>query len=274
MTATNASTGTDAPILIDIFHDTVCPWCRIGITSLEKAIAAWDGPPIQLHWHPFLLNPDEPMEGEPFLASLSAKFGQDPAPMLARVAEAGQALGLTFNWDRVTRAPNSILSHLLYAILPDDRRTAMIERIQTAYFEEGRDIGDVPTLLGIAREAGMDTDLTEIALNRAELRDAITSEARQATESGVTAVPLFIVDGLFAVNGAQGPVTFTQVLEQVMEARRTPPPDESAMRKTIDDLPAGSGSGPGGQTDSDGDQPGTNDGQPGTGGKAAPESQP
>ncbi len=209
-----------APITVDIFHDTICPWCRIGVASLQRALAGWDGPPVELHWHPFLLNPDTPPEGEPFLASLAGKMGQDPAPMLARVSEAGAAVGLEFNWGAIERTPNTIRSHLLYAILPEERRTAMVERIGVAYFEHGRDIGDLETLKAIAAEGGVEPEPTGRALGRPELQSAILSEVRQAATLGISGVPLFIFDNRLAVSGAQSVDVFQSALAQIAEGRQ------------------------------------------------------
>lgn len=205
------------PIIIDIFHDTVCPWCRIGVASLQCALDGWDGPPVELHWHPFLLNPETPPEGEPFREALATKMGQDPTPMLARVSEAGAAVGVAFDWAAVQRSPNSIRSHLLYAILPEEHRTAMVERIGVAYFEQGRDIGDLGTLKEIATEGGLDPELAGRALGRTELQSAILSEVTQAAQLGISGVPLFILDNRLAVNGAQSPEAFRSALQQVVD---------------------------------------------------------
>lgn len=215
-----AEAGEDGePILVDVFHDTTCPWCRIGLRAFQQAVANWDGPPIELHWHPFLLNRDAPPDSEPFQAALAAKMGQDPAPMLERVSDAGRAVGLTFNWPVVASMPNTVSSHLLYAILPDERRTGMIKRLQTAYFEDGRDIGDLETLKAIAAEAGVDADLAAVAMERAELRDAIMTEADEAVSAGVSGVPLFIIDGRLAVNGAQPPDAYRRALDLIARER-------------------------------------------------------
>ncbi len=226
-TTTDRSTaGTaSAPMTVDIFHDTICPWCRIGVASLQRALAGWDGPSVELHWHPFLLNPDTPPEGEPFLASLAGKMGQDPGPMLERVSEAGAAVGLGFDWAAIERTPNTIRSHLLYAILPEERRTAMIERIGVAYFEQGRDIGDLETLKAIAAEGGVEPEPAGPALERPELQSAILSEVQQAATLGITGVPLFIFDNRLAVSGAQSVDVFQSALAQVAEGR---PEDDAA----------------------------------------------
>lgn len=208
------------PITVDVFHDTICPWCRIGVAALQWALSGWNGPPVELHWHPFLLKPDTPPAGEPFLASLPGKVGQDPAPMLARVSEAGAAVGLKFDWAAIERTPNTIRSHLLYAILPEERRTAMVERIGVAYFEQGRDIGDPETLKAIAAEVGVDPEPAGRALERPELQSAILSEVQQAATLGISGVPLFIFDNRLAVSGAQSVDVFQSALARVAEGRQ------------------------------------------------------
>ena len=208
-----------APITVDIFHDTVCPWCRIGVASLRRALTGWDGPPVELHWHPFLLDPDIAPGGEPFREHLASKKGLDLTPMFERVSEAGAAVGVGFDWEAIQRAPNAIRSHLLYAILPEEHRTAMVERIGVAYFEQGRDIGDLETLKAIAAEGGLDPELTGRALERTELQTAILSEVTQAAQLGISGVPLFILDNRLAVNGAQSPEVFQSALRQVIDSR-------------------------------------------------------
>ncbi len=210
---------TTTPITADIFHDLTCPWCRIGVAQLRRAIDGWDGPPVELHWHPFLLDPDAPSEGRPFREALTAKMGQDPAPMLDRVTEAGTAAGVEFAWDRVERLPSSVAAHVLYAILPPDRRSGLIDRLHAAYFSEGRDIGDPETLVTIATEYGMDPELTRRALAEEPIHDAIRAEARQAAELGISGVPLVILDNRIAVSGAQPAEQFRAALDEVYRTR-------------------------------------------------------
>ncbi|HEX5499122.1 MAG TPA: DsbA family protein, partial [Thermomicrobiales bacterium] len=96
---------------IDLYHDTVCPWCRIGKRHLARAIAEWTGEPVEVRYHPFLLDPDLPDEGEPFLDYFKERKGiADPAPVFDRVTAMGAGAGLDFRFDRVARYPNSLLS--------------------------------------------------------------------------------------------------------------------------------------------------------------------
>lgn len=209
----------DRPITVDVFHDTVCPWCRIGVAALGRALDGWDGPPVELRWHPFPLDPETPAEGRPFRETLAARMGHDPTPALERVSEAGRTVGVAFDWSAVRRSPNSVMSHLLYAILPDDRQTSMVERIGRAHFEEGRDIGDLATLTDLARETGVDPDLAARALREPRLHAAIASEVAQAVELGVSGVPLFILDDRIPVSGAQAPGVFRAALDQAVADR-------------------------------------------------------
>ena len=139
--------------------------------------------------------------------------------MFDRVSEAGAAVGLEFNWKAIERSPNSIRSHLLYAILPEELRTAMVERIGVAYFQQGRDIGDLETLKAIAAEGGVEPELAARALERPELQTAILSEVEQAATLGISGVPLFIFDNRLAVSGAQSVEVFQSALAEAVEGR-------------------------------------------------------
>jgi predicted DsbA family dithiol-disulfide isomerase len=108
------------PITIDVVHDTVCPWCRIGKRHLDDAIANWEGEAPLVRWHPFFLNPSMPAGGVDFRGYMASIKGDDNVePMILAVTRAGTQAGLTFNWDRVRKAPE-------HAALPraDPRRPA------------------------------------------------------------------------------------------------------------------------------------------------------
>ena len=60
---------------IDLFHDTACPWCRIGKRHLQLALAQWDGEPVQVRYLTFFLNERIPAAGEDFKPYMNAKVG-------------------------------------------------------------------------------------------------------------------------------------------------------------------------------------------------------
>ena len=62
---------------LDIFSDTICPWCYVGKRRLEAALASPDMPAsIAFTWRPFELNPDMPVEGVERKVYRARKFGE------------------------------------------------------------------------------------------------------------------------------------------------------------------------------------------------------
>lgn len=201
---------------IDIYQDTVCPWCRIGKQNLKQALENWGGS-ADIHYHTFFLNPDIPPEGYEFKSYMHAKGGgQVPLEgWFDAPRRAGQAVGLEFNFEKIERAPNSLLSHCLIALSPADQREAVIDALYDAYFRDGRDIGDLDTLIAIAAQVGLDGESLRTRLLSGEARDLVEEEARTAHEMGITGVPFFILDQKFAFSGAHPPDRIVRVLQQV-----------------------------------------------------------
>jgi predicted DsbA family dithiol-disulfide isomerase len=202
---------------VDIYHDTVCPWCRIGKAHFKQALAEWDGEPVEVHYKTFFLNPDVPEEGHDFAAYMSEKGGgQVPLEQwFARPREMGAQAGLEFNFERITRAPNSIKSHQLIALATEAGRETVIDALYDAYFREGRDIGDQEVLLEIAESCGMERKQTQAALEAGEKRAQILAEYDQARNLGVTGVPFFVFNQTSGFSGAQPPEVFSEVFQKV-----------------------------------------------------------
>jgi predicted DsbA family dithiol-disulfide isomerase len=212
----------DEPITVDVVQDVACPWCRIGKRHLELALERWDGPPVEVRWWPFLLDESIPPEGRDFREHMRHKTGGDVAalePIFERVRRAGAAVGLTFRFDRVTRAANTLAAHRLIALAPPEQRDALVDAVEQAYFEDGRDIGDVRELAAIAAARGMDAAETEAALRGDAARAEVLDEVAETRRVGVTAVPCFIFDGRLAVTGAHPPEVLLDALRQVAAAR-------------------------------------------------------
>jgi predicted DsbA family dithiol-disulfide isomerase len=207
---------------IDLYLDTVCPWCRIGKRHLEQAIAEWRGEPVEVRYHPFLLDPDLPEEGAPFLSYFRETKGiDDPAPIFARVAATGAAAGLDFRFDRVERYPNTLRSHALLAAAPESLQSALLDRIQRAYFEEGRDIGDAATLVALAAEVGLDRTSAESAALREDALAEVRAAAESARQFGIHGVPFFVIDGRLAVSGAQPPERLLAAMRHAAQSAAT-----------------------------------------------------
>ncbi|MEO0564444.1 MAG: DsbA family oxidoreductase [Chloroflexota bacterium] len=209
---------------IDLYHDTVCPWCRIGKAHMHQALKQWQGDPVEVHYHTFYLNPDIPTEGYNFREYMTAK-GDGQVPLegwFARPREMGEQVGLKFNFENIEHAPNTTLSHRLIALAPTDQQESMIDAVYAAYFEHGRNIGALDVLLDIATEQGLDRESTREALTGDAETASVAADVQQARQLGVTGVPFFVFNQRYAFSGAQPTEVFLQVMEKV--ATETPAP--------------------------------------------------
>ena len=219
MTASTAS-----PLTIDVISDVVCPWCFIGMRRLETAlgmVAAEQAPGgVAVRWHPFELNPELPPTGMDRRAYLEAKFGSASraAQIYERVRAAGETAGITFGFDRITRQPNTRDAHRLI-IWAQERGDAapLVERLFTAYFVEGRDVGDRAVLAAIAGEAGFDAAAVRAMLDSGEGTEAVLASERRAVENGVGGVPFYIFNRSVAVSGAQDPRVLADAIAEAVK---------------------------------------------------------
>jgi predicted DsbA family dithiol-disulfide isomerase len=204
---------------IAIVSDIVCPWCFIGKARLETALAQHGLiDRVAITWLPYELNPDMPPEGMDRTAYLDAKFGPGKRKEIEiRLSEAALESGVTFNWAKVTKSVNTRMAHMLVAAASTVQRGSdMKAALFKAYFQEGRDIGDLETLVTIAVEQGFDEQAAREELANNELRETVIGLEDHARKVGVTGVPFFIIDGKLAVSGAQTPEVWAQVFAQVL----------------------------------------------------------
>ncbi len=209
---------------IDIYSDTVCPWCFLGKRRFEQALAQRPQYEPRVTWRPFELNPDLPWEGVERAGYLAAKIG-DPARLAAMeetLVQLGQAIGVRFRFDLVKRIPNSRRSHLLIAHAARQGLQGTVkDRIMAAYFEEGVDIGDTDELVRLGVEGGLAEHEARSALILRVGQDGVVAAERHAAVIGITGVPTFIFNGQYTVSGAQEPEALAQVFDQVAEFAAT-----------------------------------------------------
>lgn len=213
------------PLHIDIVSDVVCPWCFIGAHRLAAATqalrAARPGARVALRWLPYFLNPDTPVEGEPYRPFLEMKFGGPAklAQLWARLEEAGASAGVEFAFERIAVRPNTLRAHRLIhrAQQQGGEAGALVEALFRAHFQRGEHIGEVDALARIAAEAGVDTRGLAEYLAGDEDADEVREQARRALEIGVSGVPCFLIGGRLAVAGAQPPAVLEQAMRRVLD---------------------------------------------------------
>ena len=208
---------------VEIYSDSVCPWCYIGKRRFERATRMRPDIDFDVQWLPFELNPGMPRAGverEPYLAR---KFG-DPERVLAmqsQLRELGSSLGIDFHFERARRMANTRQSH---EVLEHARATGAQDRVAEAlfkaYFEQGVDIGDPARLIEIGAGAGLDGAELEQALASRRHANAVEGFERQAREWGLSGVPTFIFERQYAVSGAQESHVFLQVFDRLRRMAR------------------------------------------------------
>jgi predicted DsbA family dithiol-disulfide isomerase len=207
---------------IDIFSDTVCPWCYLGKRRFEIALATRPQYEAQVTWRPFELNPEIPLEGVARAAFMAAKMpDQDRVEEVhAELTRLGEASGIQFRFDLISRVPNSRRSHLLIAHAARCGLQGEVkDRIMRAYFEEGCDIGDPDELVRLGAEAGLAQADARNALILRAGQDGVVAAERHAAVLGITGVPTYIFDGQYTISGAQEVAIFARVFDQVAEFR-------------------------------------------------------
>ncbi len=208
-------------VKLDIMSDPICPWCYIGKTSLDQALAQMPDHPFTIEWHPFQLNPDMPAAGMDRRAYLDSKFGGRDAAVAAYlpVAEKAQAAGLDLRLDDIARTPNTLNAHrLIHWAGIEGRQPAAVAALFRAYFTEGRDIGDAEVLGDLADGIGLDASVILRLLDSDADIDEIRARDTAARDMGITSVPTFIVAGQHAVPGAQPAELWLKVLSELREA--------------------------------------------------------
>jgi len=211
---------------IDVIFDTVCPWCFIGKKRLERALRLRPAVRAELRWRPFLLNPDMPEDGMPRTAYLERKFGGPArvARMLANLREAGAGEGIGFDFEAITRTPNTLDSHRLVRFAADlGRADGVVEALFEAYFMGGRDIGDRDVLTDLAAKAGLDPAAVRDLLDSPRGRGEVYMENAHTHRMSINGVPCFIFDGAYGIAGAQDPDILVRMIDMAAEGRLEEP---------------------------------------------------
>ncbi|MBV8392538.1 MAG: DsbA family oxidoreductase [Alphaproteobacteria bacterium] len=201
-------------MFVDIVSDTICPWCYIGKRRFERALEVSGRNDIAISWRPFQLNPDMPPEGMTRDDYVRAKFGggDRPRQIYQAIAESGREAGIEFQFSRVKRTPNTVLSHrLVHWSAKNERQDEVVAELFKAYFEDGLDIGEIDVLVGCAKRAGLDAQLAHRFLLTDEGRQEVVASDVYARRLGINGVPCFIVNRKYAVSGAQPPSAFVEV---------------------------------------------------------------
>ena len=204
---------------VEIIADLACPFCFLGKRRLDKALEAVQGP-SEVSWYPWQLNPELPKDGEAYTDFLTKRFGslENIQPILDGLVAEGAKEGIDFCFDKLERVPNTMMAHqLMYqAEVEGKDRSALADRLMSAFFEHGKDIGDSDVLVGIAREFGIaDVDAT-LALFDDASKQVVQHRESQVRASGIAGVPAFLLNRRLLVVGAQEADALVNAFDRAM----------------------------------------------------------
>jgi predicted DsbA family dithiol-disulfide isomerase len=210
------------PIKIDFVSDVVCPWCAVGLSALEQAIArVGDELQVELHFQPFELNPQMAAEGEDVGEHLTRKYGISEA-QVAQNGEAirarGEALGFTFDMARRRRIYNTFDAHRLLHWAGEQgaaQQRALKHALLRAYFTEGEDVSAPEVLATVAEAAGLDGARARAILATDEYAEAVHAQQAFYRQQGIQAVPSVVFNDRHLLQGGQPVELFEQALRQL-----------------------------------------------------------
>lgn len=221
---------------IDIYSDTICPWCFIGKRRLERALADRPQSALTISWKAFQLNPQMPPEGIDRQRYLELKFG-GPAgaqQIYDQVRQVGAQEGIDFAFDAIKHTPNTLDSHrLIRHGAAAGRQDQVVQALFDAYFLEGRDVGDSEVLVDVAASAGLDPDAVRTYLASDQDRDSVAAEDAHARHIGIQGVPTYILNGKYVLSGAQPP----EVLFNMFDLGRQEDHEAAEARALAEPLP-------------------------------------
>ncbi|MDC8758834.1 DsbA family oxidoreductase [Janthinobacterium fluminis] len=205
---------------IDFVSDVSCPWCVIGLRSLEQALQHLDGEvSAAIHFQPFELNPGMPAEGQDVGEHLAEKYGSTPEQM-AQSREAirarGAELGFAFEMDQRKRIYNTFDAHrLLHWAGLEGRQRELKHALFEAYFSHGDNPGAHAVLLRLAQQVGLDGATAAQVLATDAYADEVRAHQRYYREQGINSVPAIIINDRHLISGGQSVDVFEQALRQI-----------------------------------------------------------
>lgn len=210
----------NAPLKIDFVSDVSCPWCVIGLKSLEQALAQLGSEvTADIHFQPFELNPQMAPEGEDIVEHIAKKYGSTPEQMAANregIRARGAELGFTFNMDKRGRIYNTFDAHrLLHWAEQEGRQLELKRALFEAYFTDGRNPSDHEVLVDVATKVGLDAQQAREILASERYADDVRQREQLFGQLGIRAVPSVIVNDKYLIQGGQPVAVFEQALRKI-----------------------------------------------------------
>lgn len=211
-------------IRIDIISDVVCPWCAIGYKRLSQAIDELDvKDKVEIHWHPFQLNPNMPQEGINADQYLMKKLRLSPKGLKqnrASVTKTGEVSGFTFNYFDEMKKPNTFYSHVLLDYAKEfNKQTELKIRLQESYFSERKNIGNRDVLSSLLKEVGLNAAEGIARLDDVHAIQRVKNDEKYWKGLGVSAIPTMFFNKQVVRQGANSVESYKTLLAALINLR-------------------------------------------------------
>lgn len=206
---------------VEIWSDVACPWCYVGTRRFERAVER-TGIDVDVVYRAFELDPTVPtgVESPPLVDYLARKFG-DPSRVQAahaRLTSAGAELGIDFRWAGMRRANTFDAHRLLTWALDTDgahRQSALKQALLRAYFTDGLDVADHTVLADLAGAVGLEGAAASEVLASDRYAAEVRAEREEAHRNGIAAVPTFVIEGEWLLQGAHETSAWVKALTRL-----------------------------------------------------------
>jgi predicted DsbA family dithiol-disulfide isomerase len=207
---------------IDFVSDVSCPWCVIGLKSLETALANLKGDvAVDLHFQPFELNPQMGSDGQDIVEHIAEKYGSTAADIernRENITARGAAVGFQFNMQKRGRIYNTFDAHrLLHWAELEGKQETLKNALFTAYFTEGRNPSDHAVLIDVAKQVGLDEKRAAEILKSDEFAADVRAREKFYIDRGIQAVPSVIINDQHLIQGGQPAEVFERALRQLAQ---------------------------------------------------------
>ena len=205
---------------IDFVSDIACPWCAVGLNSLERALESLNPAlPVDMRFHPFELNPTMGSKGADTAEYLRTKYGMSTEQLAQgrqTLRERGAAVG--FQFGEVSRVWNTFDAHrLLYwaGLQSAEQQRKLKHAFLRAYHGEGKNPCDATLMLDLAEQVGLDKAAALAVINSKQYEKEVRDEEQYWQRAGIRSVPSIIIDDTHLITGGQTPDVFAQVLRDI-----------------------------------------------------------
>ena len=205
---------------INFISDVVCPWCAIGLHSLESALSTLNGEvSATIEFHPFEINPNVPPEGEELYANLARKYG-NTREQTKRNQEAiqsrGEEIGFAFNMAKRTHYYNTFDAHrLLHWAEKQGKQHVLKKALVSAYFTHGENVSSHAVLERIVGEVGLDVTTAREIISSDRFAKDVREREEYWRSFGIQSVPTLIVNGEYVIQGSQSPEAYAEILQKI-----------------------------------------------------------